>query len=117
MLKTEFRPTTVLRHGPHSGSLVESPLPEASPALRLSERRKMANTRSIDTTKSLLSCSSSTGIASLVEEDLVVLADGLVLIVFDGLADGDDPAGNDGNFVAVGEDNTGFGFALVFILA
>src|SRR5437667_12796401 len=44
-----------------------------------------------------------------VEEHLVVLADGLVLVVFDGLADGDYPAGNDGDFVAIGEDDAGFG--------
>src|SRR5437867_9731498 len=52
-----------------------------------------------------------------IEEHLVVLPDGLVLVVFDGLADGDDPAGNDGNFVAIGEDDAGFGLALVVILA
>src|SRR5207237_3673816 len=52
-----------------------------------------------------------------VEEDLVVLADGLVVIVFDGLGDGDNPAGNDGDFVAVGQDDAGFGFAFVVVLA
>src|SRR5215510_9726639 len=51
-----------------------------------------------------------------VEEDLVVLADGLVLIIFDGLGDGDDPARNDGDFVAVGQDDAGFGVTLVVTL-
>ncbi len=52
-----------------------------------------------------------------VEEDFVVLADGHVLVVFDGFADGDDTAGDDGNFVRVGEDDAAFGFAFVVVLA
>src|SRR4051794_5028493 len=52
-----------------------------------------------------------------VEEDFVVLADGLVFVILDRLADGDDPAGDHGDFVAIGQDDSGSGFALVVILA
>src|SRR5207237_1822274 len=52
-----------------------------------------------------------------VEEHFVVLADGLIFVVFDLFADGDDPAGDDRDFMAVGEDDAGAGFAAVFVLA
>ncbi len=52
-----------------------------------------------------------------IEEHFVVLPDRLVLVVFDGLADGDDAAGDDGDLVAVGQDDAAFGFALVVVLA
>src|SRR5438067_10068363 len=52
-----------------------------------------------------------------VEKHLVVLADGLIFVVFDLFADGDDSAGDDGDFVAVREDDAGAGFAAVFVLA
>src|ERR1044071_3366470 len=50
--------------GSESSSLEASDFRSPAAALGWSDRRKIASTRSIDTTKSLLSCSNSTGIAS-----------------------------------------------------
>lgn len=52
-----------------------------------------------------------------VEEDFVVGTDSEVFVVFDLFGDGDDAAGDDGDFVGVGEDNAGLGLAAVFVLA
>ena len=52
-----------------------------------------------------------------VEQHLVILADRLVLVVLDRLADRDHPAGDDGNLVAVGQDDAALGLALVVVLA
>ena len=52
-----------------------------------------------------------------VEQDLVVLSDCLILVVLDRLADGDDAAGDHGDFVGVGQDDAAAGGAPVIVLA
>ncbi len=52
-----------------------------------------------------------------VEEDLVVLADGVVGVVFDECGDGDDSACDCGDFDFVGEVDAGLGLFFVFIFA
>src|SRR6185436_11926974 len=51
-----------------------------------------------------------------VEEHLVVLADRLILVIFDRLGDGDHAAGNDGDLVRIGQHDAAAGFSLVVVL-
>ena len=52
-----------------------------------------------------------------VEKDAIVLADGVIVVVFDLHADGDDSAGEGGDFNFVGEVDAGFGLLFVLVLA
>ena len=52
-----------------------------------------------------------------VEQDLVVLPQGKVFVVFDLGGDGDDPAGDRGNLGLVGQGDAPLGFPFGFVLA
>ncbi len=52
-----------------------------------------------------------------VEEDLVVLTDGVVGVVFDECGDGDDAAGDCGDLDFVGEVDAGLGLLFVLVFA
>src|SRR4051794_40981892 len=52
-----------------------------------------------------------------VKKNLIVLTNRLVLVVLNRLADSNHPTGDDGDLVAVGEDDTALGLALVVVLA
>jgi len=52
-----------------------------------------------------------------IEENFVVLANGLIFVVFDRLADRYDTAGDDRDLMTVGQHNAAFCLAFVFILA
>src|SRR5207253_4753853 len=51
-----------------------------------------------------------------VEEHFVVLADGLILVILDGLGDGDDATGDDRDLVTVGQDDSALGLSFVVVL-